>query len=720
MGEVYRARDIRLDRHVALKMLHGGAAADPAFRDRFEREARTISSLSHPNICALFDVGEQDGISYLVMEYLDGETLAARLARGRMLQDEALHCAIQIADGLGRAHASGIVHRDLKPGNIMLLDGGLVKILDFGIAKRFVSNPEDATVVAVSEMGTTAGTVAYMSPEQALGGLVHHRSDLFALGVVLYEMCAGERPFQGSSAFSVMQRITAAEHPPIETHGVNLPAPVHDLLERLLAKSPDNRPQSAQTVAGELRAIVSQAASGASVPVRSGGRARARSRQHGLRWMLIAAVPAVILLALSVPAIRERAMGLVRGDAVPALAAGELRPAESQSAYGWVIEGRTSLQRFDRRDNVDRALQAFERALTVDPQHAFAHASLAEAYLRKDSATPDPQWIRQARDSAERSVQLNPDLAAAHASMGLVLLRVKQPEEARASLERALTLDPTLALAHMGLGEYYMSRGDSKAAEDVYRKAAAFAPDEWHPTLQLGRSLYAQARYADAARHWEEARAKSPDNALVLRNLGAAYHMLERTDDAAAAFQRALEIEPNATLYSNLGTLRFFQGRYTDAASAFEKAVDLNPTYYLYWANLGDAYRRVAGNDDKSLEAYQRAIALVQDRVQAAPRDPDLMTQLAVYLAKSGDATRAREALQRWTLLPKKSPASHFRALLVHEIVGDRDQALAALTAALGAGYAIKEIREEPELARLRSDPRYHRIVGPYEAPSAK
>jgi eukaryotic-like serine/threonine-protein kinase len=718
MGEVYRARDIRLDRHVALKILQGGAAADPAFRERFEREARTISSLSHPNICALFDVGEQDGVSYLVMEHLDGETLAARLTRGRMSQDEALQCAIQMADGLGRAHASGIVHRDLKPGNIMLLDGGIVKILDFGIAKRFVSDPDDATVGMVSEMGVMTGTVAYMSPEQALGGLVDHRSDIFALGVVLYEMLAGVRPFGGSSAFSVMQRITAADPPEIETHGVSLPAPLQDLLERLLAKSPGDRPQSAQAVAGELRAIVGQAAAGGSMPL-PGRRAGSRRRQKGLRLMLVAAVPALVLLAFGLPSVRERATHMVRGEAVPA-ASGELPPATSKSAFGWVSEGRAHLQRFDRRDSVERALQAFERALEVDPAHAFAHASLAEAYLRKDTATPDPQWVRQARESAERSVQLDPDLAAAHAALGLVLLRAKQPEEGRASFERALHLDSALTLAHMGMGEYHMSRGDSKAAEEVYRTAAALAPDEWHPIQQLGRSLYAQARYADAASTWEEARARSPDNLLVLRNLGAAYHMLGRTDEAASAFQRALEIEPSATLYSNLGTLRFFQGRYTDAAAAFERAVELNPTFYLYWANMGDAYRRVAGHDDKAREAYQRAISLVRERVAAAPDDPDLRTQLALYLVKSGDHASARDQLQHWTSLPNRSPASHFRALLVHEISGEREEALASLEAALAAGYSITEIRDEPDLARLRGDPRYHRLVAAYEKTSER
>jgi serine/threonine-protein kinase len=234
--------------------------------------------------------------------------------------------------------------------------------------------------------------------------------------------------------------------------------------------------------------------------------------------------------------------------------------------------------------------------------------------------------------------------------------------------------------------------------------------------VQLGRSLYLQARYADAGRAWEQAQAKSPDNLFVLRNLGAVYHMLDRPDDAAAAFQRALEIEPTATVYSNLGTMRFFQGRYSDAAAAFERAVELNPTSFQYWANLGDAYRWVPGAEGKARQAFSRAVPLVDERVNASPADPDLRTQLALYLAKQGDRVRADKELRQWETFQKKSPASHFRALLVHEILGDRTAALASLETALAAGYAFKEIRDEPELAKLRSDPRYHRIVAAHES----
>jgi len=189
MGEVYKARDTRLDRTVAIKILPEALAADPQFRDRFDREARTISQLDHPHICTLFDVGEQDGTSFLVMQYLEGETLEARLKKGALPLDQALQYAVQIADALATAHKAGIVHRDLKPANIFITERDQTKVLDFGLASH--SRPADTnarTEALLTEPGSAVGTIAYMSPEQARGQTVDARSDLWSMGVVLYEM----------------------------------------------------------------------------------------------------------------------------------------------------------------------------------------------------------------------------------------------------------------------------------------------------------------------------------------------------------------------------------------------------------------------------------------------------------------------------------------------------------------------------------------------------
>src|SRR5215204_1403474 len=252
MGEVYRARDTRLGRHVAVKVLPAGASGDTATLQRFHREARVISALSHPHICPLFDIGEQDGRAFLVMECLEGETLASALRRRGPPLDHCMRIAAQIADGLAHAHAANIIHRDLKPGNVMVLLDGSVKILDFGLARQTAA-PLDATVANLTQTGETSGTLAYMSPEQTTGGWIDHRSDLFSFGVMIYEMLAGQRPFEGPTAFTVMQQVVSHHPPPLDTCAHDVPPPVARFVERMMAKSPDARPSSAREVAAFFR-----------------------------------------------------------------------------------------------------------------------------------------------------------------------------------------------------------------------------------------------------------------------------------------------------------------------------------------------------------------------------------------------------------------------------------------------------------------------------------
>src|SRR5262249_29468160 len=220
MGEVYRARDTRLERSVAIKILPEQLSKDPTRKQRFEREAKTISSLNHPHICTLYDVGSQDGIDYLVMECVEGETLAKRLEKGPLPLEQVLKYGAQIADALDKAHRSGVVHRDLKPGNIMLTPTG-AKLLDFGLAKQAAPVLADATLTAatprspMTEEGTIVGTFQYMSPEQIGGNEVDGRSDIFSLGAVLYEMVTGKRAFEGKSQLSVASAILEKEPEPI-------------------------------------------------------------------------------------------------------------------------------------------------------------------------------------------------------------------------------------------------------------------------------------------------------------------------------------------------------------------------------------------------------------------------------------------------------------------------------------------------------------------------
>jgi serine/threonine protein kinase/Tol biopolymer transport system component len=253
MGEVYRARDSRLDRTVAIKVL---SKVSPTLRERFDREAKTISSLSHPHICALFDVGTQDGVEYLVMEYLEGETLADRLSRGPLPVEQVLRYGIEISDALDAAHRHGVVHRDLKPGNVIVTKSG-AKLLDFGLAKSISEEAVGGSTIQkpLTEEGTVLGTVQYMAPEQLEGREADARTDIFALGATLYEMATGKRAFEGKSRASLIASILDREPTPVSQLQPLTPPALERVIRVCIAKDPDDRWQSAHDMAAELRWI---------------------------------------------------------------------------------------------------------------------------------------------------------------------------------------------------------------------------------------------------------------------------------------------------------------------------------------------------------------------------------------------------------------------------------------------------------------------------------
>ncbi len=302
MGEVYRARDTRLDRQVAIKVLPAEMSGNAQFRLRLEREARLISQLNHPNICTLHDVGHDDSRDYLVMEYLEGETLAERLTKGRLPIQQVIRYAIEISDALDRAHRQGIVHRDLKPSNVMVTKSG-VKLLDFGLAKSSGSVFLDSSQThagtfaatqhkdhSLTQEGTIVGTFQYMAPEQLEGLEADPRTDIFALGCVLYEMATGRRAFEGKTRTSLIAAIVASNPRPIgETEPLTPPALDH-IVRKCLEKDPEDRWQSAHDIADQLR-WVAEAGSQAGVPAAVVTRRRSRERTA---WS-VAAVLAVVL-----------------------------------------------------------------------------------------------------------------------------------------------------------------------------------------------------------------------------------------------------------------------------------------------------------------------------------------------------------------------------------------------------------------------------------------
>jgi eukaryotic-like serine/threonine-protein kinase len=309
MGEVYRAKDTRLDRIVAVKILPSHLSDHPEAKQRFEREARAISSLNHPNICTLHDVGHQDGIDFLVMEFLEGETLADRLRKGPLPTDQVLRYGIEICEGLERAHKSGVVHRDLKPGNVMLTKTG-AKLMDFGLAKATPgAAPASSLSMTMSRpsadqpltaQGTIVGTFQYMSPEQTEGKEADARSDIFALGAVLYEMATGKRAFTGKSQASIVAAILASEPPPISAVQPMSPPALEQVVKSCLAKDPEERFQTVHDLKLQLKWIAATSSSQLAAPAQVRARRVVQKRTlviaAAVGWVLAVAALGIFLL----------------------------------------------------------------------------------------------------------------------------------------------------------------------------------------------------------------------------------------------------------------------------------------------------------------------------------------------------------------------------------------------------------------------------------------
>ncbi len=394
MGEVYRAKDTRLDRDVAVKVLPEGLAGNDLLRARFEREAKSISSLNHPNICTLYDVGHQDGLLFLVMELIEGESLADRLSKGALPPGQVLRFGAQIADALDHAHKQGIVHRDLKPGNVMLTKSG-AKLLDFGLARTaaeaqspvqgMTSHPTQ--VRPLTQEGVILGTFQYMAPEQLEGQEADARTDIFALGAVLYEMMTGRRAFEGKSKTSLIAAIVSSQPAPISAVVPVAPPALDHVVRRCLEKEPEDRWHSAHDVAGELRWI-SEAGSQAGVagPVTARRSTLRRATRETIAWILaavmtIAAMAAVALRRESDPS-RQEGHGVIR-SVIP-IASGQEQPDSYENlalspdgkTVAWVdSEGGTSKIYLRRLGEFD------------------AHPLMGTEHAQQLFFSPDSKWL---------------------------------------------------------------------------------------------------------------------------------------------------------------------------------------------------------------------------------------------------------------------------------------------------------------------------------------
>ncbi len=757
MGEVYRAYDQRLDRWVAIKHLRPELADAPRTRARIRREARALARLSHPAIVPVFDLVENSEGDWIVMELVEGVSLAQLLRRGALPFGLTLRLAQQLAAGLAEAHGKGILHRDLKAENVMISRDGQARIVDFGLAKTLWQG--DAPL---SLAGTVLGTCHSMSPEQARGFEVDHRSDLFSLGALLYEMLAGHSPFKGPTQADTLARVLSHQPPLLTALDQTLPPALAELVDRLLEKAPELRPQRAQEVEAVLASLITQPetsemasrltpenpaitppAPGDLTPTTTSAeyavsraakrwlerwRVQPRAQQF---WTALLLLLGAAILAVSFRDLRPLTWSPPESAPPPSAAmpadggTAEARTAEARTvgtptaeprteASGLHRQGMALLQRFDQPGQLDTAIATFRRAVELDPEFAPAYAGLARAYwLQFWSSGQDRQWLDLALPAAERGVALDEHLVLAGVSLALVRTALGRYPEAAAELTRVRKLDPSSPDVHRALGLLHLAQQQFPEAETAYRTALTGEPNNAFNHDLAGELYYRTQRFAAAEAAFRKSLELRPDSALAHRNLGGLYKVQGRLSEAAAELQRALEIQPKSTVYANLGAVLFAQGLYVEAARAFERALAMGTMSHdcQAWANLGDALRWSPGRAEEARAAFARAIHLVRRDLAAQPDDLTRRTRLVLYLAK---LDQREEALTEALETEKKAAgdaAALYRLAVAFEILGQRDHALATLIAALDAGFPSAEIERDPELLRLRTAPAYLRRV---------
>jgi len=719
MGEVYRARDLKLNRAVALKFIPAAMVNEAQRLNRFEREAQLLAALNHPNIAAIHGVEEYQGKPFLVMELVEGETLADHLLAGELPIADALRLALQIAAALKAAHKQGIIHRDLKPANIKITPDGIIKVLDFGLAKQFQDtskeiDSEAATLHALTMAGGVIGTPAYMAPEQALGQTADRRADFFSFGAILYEMLTAQRAFSGPTMPAIMHAVLSTNPTSPRRLRPAVPVELDAAVMKSLNKKKELRQQDADELSRDLGQINATLTAQSVALTTSPGRAFRNLAWRFKTWKTehrrAAFIATALVVVIAVGAVATVALKR-RAGAVAGPGSSSLKPLDaSASTYELLQQGSAFLERYDKEENLNGALQDFQAALAKDTNYSPAYAGLGLTYLLKYQANRDKQLLDTAFSNAKQAVDLNGQLADNRVSLGRVLVEKGEYDKAETELKQALMVDPLNASAYRGLGDVERARKHWPEAETFYKKAIDLRPKDWDLHLTLGNFYFRQSRYAEAEQAFAEVTRLVPDCYLGHRNLGGAYHMQAHFAEASAEFQKALQIKPAAITYSNLGTSLFFQGLYQQSVVAMEKAVAMGANNSQNWINLGDAYRWTPGNEDKAKDAYRTAIKMIRGELSTKPNDADLRSRLALCMAKIGEKKEAlAEAAAVETLDRTASVLS--RLVSVYEICGQRRQALDTMAAALKAGYSMEEFGRDPELLELRKDPGFHKLV---------
>jgi len=718
MGEVWKAHDANLDRVVAIKMIRG-ALDDATARERFRREARVLSRLSHPGVATVFDFAAQDGSDFLVMEYVAGGTLQTRLEAGPLALDTVLELGVAIADALENAHRNGILHRDLKPGNVMLTDDGQPKILDFGLAVLLAGGKATGRM---TQSGTVVGSLPYMAPEQLFGDADDVRADVYALGVMLFEMATGRRPFSKDRPEALMFAIINNSAPSVRSLRPDAPPELDRLIAECLNKEPSHRPSTAAAVAETLRRIRVGNISSAPVPVASEAiRAiavlplRNISQDPAQEYFADGMTEAIISDLAQIRALRviSRTSAMrYKGTtlAIPEIAR-ELNVDAVLEGSALLVGNRVRLSvqlisaradetlwaaRYDRELEDVLGLQselaetvAHEIAVKLTPREATQLARRGavnpEAHLeflrsRHSYFAASPQAVEMGLRHARRALELDPELAPAWSALAdchafRALRGMAPPAEAfaegTAAALKALELDPSLADAHAALGVIRSHSGDLAGGVSALKRAIELSPGLAPAHDRLGRVLYAYERHPEAIAAMHKAVSLDPLSMYIRTGAGDAHYYAREYDKSVVHYRMALELDPR------------FDGAHTDLARSLE----------------------ALGLFDEARKEYEEG-----RRLSGGVAGPSF--GLAHLEAASGNTAEARRILTELTEARSRRVVSAWGIAALHASLGQVDEAFRWLEIGIeerAAGMIL--LRVHPRLDPIRSDPRYWPLV---------